>query len=43
VPVNSKPTKMVLDPFVELLFDGSISEADKVISPLRHKGAKKSP
>jgi aminopeptidase N len=27
LPVNSKPTKMVLDPFVELLYDGSISES----------------
>jgi hypothetical protein len=26
LPINIKPAKMVLDPFVELLFDGAISE-----------------
>ena len=26
LPVNTKPAKMVLDPFVELLFEGTISE-----------------
>jgi aminopeptidase N len=26
LPINSKPAKMVLDPFVEMLFDGSIKQ-----------------
>lgn len=26
IPINNKPDKLILDPFVELLFDGSISE-----------------
>ena len=26
LPINTKPSKMVLDPFVELLFEGTISE-----------------
>ena len=26
-PVNAKPAKLILDPFVELLFDGTISES----------------
>jgi hypothetical protein len=26
LPINTKPVKLVLDPFVELLFEGNISE-----------------